>query len=805
MAGTLRDALNQTIIQTAIKLLDSPDWQQDVCGILKSLGKAAQVDRASLVQQINHRGILICEWCSDLFLNNPNHPCSEVFTVQSEEYIDFLESHDPTLPNGVKQTSRDSILESSLLALPVRGEIKWGWLVLENCFKPKAWHSKDLETLKAAADLIYAAINRSDHANAVISSEIRLRNLFEQIPAVVYTADFAEMPNITWVSPQVENYLGWKAEEYTAEPDRWIQQVYPEDRPRVQKILNAAIKTKSAFSVECRLRTKNGEAIWFRHDARLIFDTSGKPHFIQGVLQDVHQGKTIEAELNRLYREEHLQRLLVEGLTITSSALSATMDLEKIPDLLLQELAHILPYDTATFWFVEGNELVLSRVRGYSMIFGENVDRFLVNRVELDKSRLMKSMLDTGRSIIIEKVSPERNQLPHSFSKHIRSWAGAPILMQGKPLAVITIESRENGRFTGKMRSILQAICGQASLSFQNAQLLQAEKQLRLRAEMLQKATAALTAELELPQLLEQVMDYLGSVVPYDSVCIFLYEQESKAMRAVAGRGFGKPGEIIGKLYSADNALFAIISQQKKPLILADTLDDQRFERWGEAKHIRGWMGVPLIFRERVIGYMTVDSRGVNAFDQDAAQFAQAFANQAASAIQISRLFTEMQSLALTDPLTGTLNRRQFFELAVQIVAKARNDNETLSAIMIDVDNYKNVNDTLGHLAGDQILKNVTDCFAAELMTEDILARVGGDEFTVLLPGQNRKQAEAKAECLRSSLENKSIAVNNTDIIITASFGVAEIDSDRMDLDDMINRADQALYQSKHAGRNTVS
>ncbi|TLM99142.1 GGDEF domain-containing protein [bacterium] len=202
---------------------------------------------------------------------------------------------------------------------------------------------------------------------------------------------------------------------------------------------------------------------------------------------------------------------------------------------------------------------------------------------------------------------------------------------------------------------------------------------------------------------------------------------------------------------------------------------------------------------------MTVDSREVNAYDQEAAQFAQAFANQAASAIQISRLFTEMQSLALTDPLTGTLNRRQFFEMAVQIVAKARNDKDTLSAIMIDVDNYKSVNDTLGHLAGDHILRIVADCFATELMPQDILARVGGDEFTVLLPGQNREQAENKAERLRSTLESTSIPIKNTFVTITASFGVAEIDPDRMDLDDMINRADQALYQSKNAGRNTVS
>lgn len=805
MAETLRDALHQTIIHAAITLLTSPDWQQDLCGFLRSLASAARVDRAALIKLVSHGGLLVCEWRKDNFshqdvVNGCDNP-----PVDSMEYIAFLEEHVPSGEPRTGQPTTNPLKDSSLISIPIEGDEKWGWLVLEDCDPARTWHADELEPLNLAADLLLAAWKRSTQAKAVISSEIRLRTLFEQIPAVVYTADFSDMPHITWVSPQVEQFMGWKPGEYIADADRWLQQVYPEDQSRVEKILNAAITSKSAFTVECRLRTRNGSVVWFRHDASLIFDPSGKPRHIQGVLQDVNRGKTIEAELNHLYREEHLQRLMVEGLTVTSSALSATMDLEKIPDLLLQELAHVIPYDTATFWFVEGDDLVLSRARGYSMIFGENVDRFLEKRISLSQAHLLKSILDTGRPVIFERVSPGRNQVPHSFSKHIHSWAGAPILNQGKPFAIFTIESRESGRFTGKMRSILQAICGQASLSFQNAQLLLTEKQLRLRAEMLQKATAALTAELELPQLLEQVMDFLGGVVSYDSVCIFLYEADHQALRAVAGRGFAQPEKILGKLYNADNALLTWVYHQKKPLILDDTLNDPRFERWGDSEHTRGWMGVPLIFREKVIGYMTMDSREANTYNEESAQFAQAFANQAASAIEISRLFGEMQSFAQTDPLTGTLNRRQFYDQAAQLIAKADEESQTLSAIMVDIDNYKTVNDTLGHLTGDQILKVVADCFASNLNPQDLLARVGGDEFTVLLPNHSHAQAEVVAERLRSSLENAAIVVNNTRVDITASFGVAEIDPAWMDLDEMINRADQALYRSKNAGRNTVS
>ncbi|TLN17679.1 sensor domain-containing diguanylate cyclase [bacterium] len=341
-------------------------------------------------------------------------------------------------------------------------------------------------------------------------------------------------------------------------------------------------------------------------------------------------------------------------------------------------------------------------------------------------------------------------------------------------------------------------------MSFQNAPLFKTEQQLRGRAELLQKATTALTAELELPQLLEQVMDYLGGVVSYDSVCLFLVEGDGGTVRAVAGRGFDKPNEIIDRLYKSDT-LFSIVARQKSPLVLQDTLNDDRFCRWGGAEHIRGWMCLPLIWREKIIGFMTVDSRKVNAYNNEDAKYAQAFANQAASAIQISRLFTEAQALAISDPLTGVYNRRYFFELAGQHVASARESNQTASAIMIDVDNYKKVNDTYGHLSGDQILKVVTECFTSVLSEEEILARMGGDEFIILLPNQNRAQAEHVAERLRSTLEHAAIRVKDAEVAVTASFGVAEIDPARMDLDDMINRADQALYFSKNAGRNTVS
>ncbi len=805
-AVTLRCiALNKIISQAAITLLRSQEWQMDLCSVVQSLAIQTGVDRAFLIQQVGSQGMVYCQWASVDNASRPNPACGDNSSKLSCEYLASLSIQTSPTQNQSVAANPGETLETSMLAFPIGGEEPWGWMVFETCAGKRKWYPMELDTLRSAAEVIFASLERASQTGANISADIRLRDLFDQLPVVVYTAEIEDVPQITWVSPQVEMHIGWRPDELLAKPNNWMELIWPEDRVRVERSLKAAILTRSSLSVECRLVSNSGSPIWFRHDASILYDNTGKPHLIQGVLQNINQSKNIEAELNRLYHEEHLQRLMVEGLTVTSSALSATMDVNRIPDLLLQELAHILPYDTATFWNLDGDHLELCRARGYSLVFGKEVEGHIIKRMPLETTPTLKLILDTGKPLIIETVEPGNHPLPHGFAQHIRSWAGAPILVQGKPIGLFTIESRESGRFNQSMRSILSAICAQAGLSYQNANLYQAEKRLRTRAEMLQKATAALTAELELPQLLEQVMNYLGSVVQHDSVCIFLYEDENKAMRAVAGRGFKKPKEIIGKLYSADNSLFTIVFQQKKPLIIDDTLGDARFERWGEAQHIRGWMGIPLIWREKVIGCMTVDSRSPNAYDEDTANYALAFANQVASAIQISRLFSELQSLALSDPLTGAINRRQFFEMATAIVAKTKSENRTVSAIMIDVDNYKKINDTHGHLSGDLILKVVTDCFRSVLNPDDLLSRVGGDEFAVLLPDQGRLQAEEVAERLRASLEQAAIIVRNQQVDITASFGVAEIDRNRMDLDDLLNRADQALYLSKSAGKNKVS
>lgn len=165
------------------------------------------------------------------------------------------------------------------------------------------------------------------------------------------------------------------------------------------------------------------------------------------------------------------------------------------------------------------------------------------------------------------------------------------------------------------------------------------------------------------------------------------------------------------------------------------------------------------------------------------------------------------QHLARTDGLTGLYNYRYFFELATREFKTAMRYRRPLSVLMFDADDFKNVNDTLGHSAGDRILTSIAQATAAQMRSVDILARYGGDEFVILLPQTNAKQAYPIAERIRSNVASMSISTENGSFSVSLSIGIAEICYVPPDesVEHIVQRADKALYTAKQAGRNRIA
>jgi len=170
-------------------------------------------------------------------------------------------------------------------------------------------------------------------------------------------------------------------------------------------------------------------------------------------------------------------------------------------------------------------------------------------------------------------------------------------------------------------------------------------------------------------------------------------------------------------------------------------------------------------------------------------------------------IFNELYTLATKDQLTGVLNRRSFEETLGKEVIKAIIENKTLSAIMIDIDNFKHYNDTYGHIQGDEALREVTRVVSKNTRGQDFVARYGGEEFIVILPGASIKEAETIAERMRKQVAETKIKPTRKGLPqgydkTTISMGISELGKEGVQ--GMLEGADQALYQAKREGKNRI-
>jgi diguanylate cyclase (GGDEF)-like protein len=169
------------------------------------------------------------------------------------------------------------------------------------------------------------------------------------------------------------------------------------------------------------------------------------------------------------------------------------------------------------------------------------------------------------------------------------------------------------------------------------------------------------------------------------------------------------------------------------------------------------------------------------------------------------QLLEQLERLAAHDGLTGAYNRQQFMTMAEKEVKRHDRYGGNLSMIMLDLDKFKKVNDTYGHGAGDLTLKTLTKTFSRMIRQSDILARIGGEEFIILLPETSIEAAQSLAERLRNTLSSKIINFDNQSFSVSASFGISGMNTEmNMDLQDLYRLADRALYRAKGMGGSTV-
>ena len=237
------------------------------------------------------------------------------------------------------------------------------------------------------------------------------------------------------------------------------------------------------------------------------------------------------------------------------------------------------------------------------------------------------------------------------------------------------------------------------------------------------------------------------------------------------------------------------------PVIVPDATLDDRFKANPHVtadNGVRFYAGMPLT---------TPDGENIGticAIDSKPRQFSSHEVEIFKELARVAMSELELRRIATTDGLTGVNSRRAFKEDAQKFVALARRHRSQLSCIALDIDHFKAVNDTYGHASGDIVLKAVAKAVQAELRESDLLGRMGGEEFSIILPDADGIAARAVAEKLRHAVLALKFPGSHPPIKISASFGVAILDPGADDLDTLLLKADEALYEAKAVGRNTT-
>jgi diguanylate cyclase (GGDEF)-like protein len=240
--------------------------------------------------------------------------------------------------------------------------------------------------------------------------------------------------------------------------------------------------------------------------------------------------------------------------------------------------------------------------------------------------------------------------------------------------------------------------------------------------------------------------------------------------------------------------------QQREPLIVEDATSDPRFAANPLVvgpPYIRSYAGIPLHTPEGYnVGSLCAMDTRPRLFNGSDISILSNFANIVCDELQL-------RMIAQVDHLTGALTRRGFISQADNEIIRSKRYGRPLSLVMLDVDHFKSVNDTYGHPVGDQVLRKICTIAEALLRPMDVLGRLGGEEFGMLLPETDGQEAVVAAERLRQAIADHPIPLpGGTTLKVTASFGVAALSPTFSSVPEWLEAADKMLYASKAAGRN---
>ena len=498
-------------------------------------------------------------------------------------------------------------------------------------------------------------------------------------------------------------------------------------------------------------------------------------------------------------------RRQLDALLQVSVAAASVLEPRQLARVALDEILRILGAERAFLFTCPSEHAPLERYAGRDAA-GNDLEELrgysstVVERARTERRALIVTGTEQGAALGSESA------VVHG----LRSIMVAPLQLEGRLLGIVYLDSRiARGVFAPDDVDILVAIAQHVAVSLETARAAQlevqveAERRQRGLAEALRDASLELSRTLDPVEAAELTLSAAAAQVGADSGCVLVRDGDAFSLAARYGR---VPAESRGTLLpqAAAGALEELFVQPRTVVGGA--------QRHGLPKGLTAvlgpagsWLAVPLPpAGERPACLVLLATAVPGLYGQAQAGIAEAFIAQGAAAYEKARLFRKVEELASTDGLTGVRNRRHFMDQATRELAAARRHGLPLAALMLDIDHFKQVNDTYGHATGDQVIRAVAQRLAALIRPEDLLGRYGGEEFSLVVR-EDAGGAAALAERLRAALAADPVPTDDGPLPVTISVGVAVLQRSDTAVDSVLARADAALYKAKHAGRNQVA
>ncbi len=530
-----------------------------------------------------------------------------------------------------------------------------------------------------------------------------------------------------------------------------------------------------------------------------------------GYLASYLAGVIRQQALGATQRSGQLSLLLDTSVTAARS-----LDLDETLPRLAEKIARGLPVTSCRICLLDPTHQYLVTRGAYVLHSEPGWEPSVGQRYPVNGLPLHRQAVETGRPVIARQDDPssimsqgERDTL---FFMGVKTACLVPLLAEGQPVGVISVgEVRPWGRmpFDQAKLDLLQTLAAQLAVVIQNARLHEETKRRAERMSVLNEVAQAVSSTIELDELLELIYQQLSRVIPTDTYYVALYDPREEVLdvRILIDEQERFPPRKL----PVGQGLSSLVIRERRPLLVRHLSEElgslpAKPVYMGHEKMSQSWLGVPMVAGDHFMGLLAVASYQPHAFDEEDLTLLSSVARQAALALDNARHHAAVEEQARRDALTGVYNHNHFLLRLNEAVEQARKAGRSVSLIMLDIDHFKEYNDTYGHVVGDEVLRLTVQAIEAHVKKTDVVGRWGGEEFGIVLRGATTAQARQVAQRIRRTLAELEL-VNGAGNPIpkpTVSQGIANFPEHAADADHLVQLADQALYRAKSAGRDQV-